>query len=285
MPEPTDPQPNVDASAGAVGRAHHAGLLRDAASHDRVPRSADSARADRARRSSRPTSARIDVDQALVAPLAGVQVVRLASLTPTGPARAARQSVRRERPVVAFGEEHCFPEPSMGAGADRRPSRRGTRPSVRRCITRIPRPIVSWADLLIGYGPWLAPVPRRGRRLPARATTAATSAPCCVEYGDELARLMEAETVLMWDLRGKGHRLLLDPAAQTAHMNFGLWSSWVPRHVPQRPRVRGHAIADVAARDAARVRRPPRRSFRSLGSRARSVTRDASARRARFSPA
>jgi hypothetical protein len=39
---------------------------------------------------------------------------------------------------------------------------------------------------------------------------------------------MEAETVLMWDLRAKGHRLLLDPAAQTAHMNFGLWSSWLP---------------------------------------------------------
>jgi len=38
---------------------------------------------------------------------------------------------------------------------------------------------------------------------------------------------MEAETILMWDLRAKGFRLLLDPAAQTAHMNFGLWSSWV----------------------------------------------------------
>ena len=48
-----------------------------------------------------------------------------------------------------------------------------------------------------------------------------------VEYGDDLVRLMEAETILMWDLRAKGQRLLLDPTARTAHMNFGLWSSRV----------------------------------------------------------
>ena len=38
---------------------------------------------------------------------------------------------------------------------------------------------------------------------------------------------MEAETVVMWDLRSKGRRLLLEPAAFTAHMNFGRWQSWL----------------------------------------------------------
>src|SRR3954464_7147938 len=36
-----------------------------------------------------PTAARIAIDRALVAPLAGVQLVTLDSLTPAGPARAA----------------------------------------------------------------------------------------------------------------------------------------------------------------------------------------------------
>jgi hypothetical protein len=46
-------------------------------------------------------------------------------------------------------------------------------------------------------------------------------------YDDKLDTLMEAETVVMWDLRRKGKRLLLEPAAFTAHMNFGRWRSWL----------------------------------------------------------
>src|SRR5690242_18145807 len=56
-----------------------------------------------------PESATVDVDHDLVAPLAGVQVVRLRSVTPTGPARGA--AIRAARaPIVAFAEEHCFPD-------------------------------------------------------------------------------------------------------------------------------------------------------------------------------
>jgi hypothetical protein len=38
--------------------------------------------------------------------------------------------------------------------------------------------------------------------------------------------MLDAESVLHWDLRQKGHRLYLEPAAQIRHMNFGLLSSW-----------------------------------------------------------
>ena len=171
-----------------------------------------------------PASARIDVDQALVAPLASVQVVRLPSLTPTGPARAA--AIRAARaPVVAFGEDHCFPEPTWAQALI--DAHRDAYAAVGPAVTNAnPDTIVSWADLLIGYGPWLAPVARRDADyLPGHNSSYKRAV--LVEYGDELARLMEAETILMWDLRAKGHRLLLDPTAQTAHMNFGLWSSWV----------------------------------------------------------
>ncbi|MDF2775810.1 MAG: hypothetical protein K0S86_5311 [Geminicoccaceae bacterium] len=171
-----------------------------------------------------PAGAAIDIDHELVAPFAGVQVVRLPSLTPTGPARAA--AIRAARaPIVAFGEEHCFPAPGWAEAllVAHQGEHAAVGPAMRNAN---PETIVSWADILIGYGPWLAPVERAERAfLPGHNTSYKRAV--LLEYGETLDTLMEAETVLMWDLRRKGHRLLLEPAAQTAHTNFGFWSSWV----------------------------------------------------------
>ena len=48
-----------------------------------------------------------------------------------------------------------------------------------------------------------------------------------LSYGDRLEAMMDAETVLHWDLRAGGHRLYLEPCARVAHTNFSLWSSWI----------------------------------------------------------
>jgi len=186
-----------------------------------------------------PSSARIEVDAALVAPLANVRVVQLSSLTPTGPARAA--GIRAATaPVVAFGEEHCFPAPTWSQAL--LDAHRGEYAAVGPAMHNAnPDTIVSWADLVIGYGPWAAPVRRHEPDyLPGHNSSYKRAV--LLEYGDRLDTLMEAETVLMWDLRAKGHRLLLDPAAETAHMNFGYWSSWVPVMM-----FNGRAFADTRA--------------------------------------
>jgi hypothetical protein len=171
-----------------------------------------------------PESATIDVDQDLVAPLAGVQVVRLPSVTPTGPARAA--AIRAARaPVVAFAEEHCFPDASWAAALIE--AHRGDHAAVGPAMHNAnPETIVSWADFLVGYGPWAAPISRREvEYLPGHNSSYKRDA--LLAYDDKLDELMEAETVVMWDLRSKGKRLLLEPAAFTAHMNFGRWRSWL----------------------------------------------------------
>jgi Glycosyl transferase family 2 len=171
-----------------------------------------------------PASARIEIDDELVAPLASVQLVCLASLTPTGPARVAGIHAARA-PIVAFGEEHCFPKPTWAQALidAHRSEYAAVGPAIHNAN---PETTVSWADLIIGYGPWLAPVAKReAEYLPGHNSSYKRAV--LLEYGDRLETLMEAETVLMWDLRAKGHRLLLDPAAETAHMNFGLWSSWL----------------------------------------------------------
>jgi glycosyl transferase family 2 len=194
-----------------------------------------------------PTSAQIEVDTAFVAPLACVQVVHLASLSPTGPARAA--GIRAARaPIVAFAEEHCFPAPAWAQAL--LDAHRGEYAAVGPAIHNAnPETIISWADLIIGYGPWVAPVARRDADyLPGHNSSYKRAV--LLEYGDRLETLMEAETVLMWDLRAKGHRLLLDPAAETAHMNFGLWSSWL-----QVMLLSGRAFADTRSSSWALVRR------------------------------
>jgi hypothetical protein len=38
--------------------------------------------------------------------------------------------------------------------------------------------------------------------------------------------MLEAESVLHWDLRRKGHRLYLETEARTSHMNFSRFSYW-----------------------------------------------------------
>jgi hypothetical protein len=47
-------------------------------------------------------------------------------------------------------------------------------------------------------------------------------------YGDRLEEMMEAETVLQFDLRRRGLQLGVAPAARLAHTNFAFASSWLP---------------------------------------------------------
>jgi hypothetical protein len=39
--------------------------------------------------------------------------------------------------------------------------------------------------------------------------------------------MLEAESVLHWDLNARGYRLYLEPSARISHMNFGVLSSWL----------------------------------------------------------
>ena len=171
-----------------------------------------------------PAHAHIEVDEALVAPLAGVQIVRLSSVTPTGPARGAAIRAARS-PVVAFAEEHCYPAPGWAEALIE--AHRGEHAAVGPAMKNAnPDTIVSWADFLIGYGPWAAPIERREMDfLPGHNSSYKRAR--LIAYDGSLDTLMEAETVLMWDLRNKGHRLLVEPAAQAAHVNFGVWGSWL----------------------------------------------------------
>jgi hypothetical protein len=133
---------------------------------------------------------------------------------------------RATAPIVALAEDHCFPDADWAESliAAHRGPWAAVGPAFRNAN---PETAISWADLFLGYGPWLWPTPAREVDfLPGHNSSYKREV--LLGYGDRLESMMESETVLHWDLRAKGHRLYLEPAARVAHTNFSLWSSWIP---------------------------------------------------------
>jgi hypothetical protein len=171
-----------------------------------------------------PNADRFIVDRDAVAPLHSVRVLDAGDMSATGPARA--RAVREARAeVIAFTEDHCFPDPMWAEALLRahEEPHAAVAPALRNAN---PETLVSWADLMLGYGRWLAP----GRRgvmdlLPGHNISYKRSVLRACDA--DLERLMEAETVLLWDLRARGHTLLFEPAATAAHMNFSGLRVWL----------------------------------------------------------
>ena len=152
-------------------------------------------------------------------------IVEIGEFVSLGAANAA--GVRAATaPLVVLAEDHCFPDPEWAQHLIR--AHEGPWAAVGPAVRNAnPATAVSWADLFVGYGPWLEPVERRDMPfLPGHNSSYKRA--LLLEYGDRLEGLLTVETVLHWELRANGHRLLLEPAARVAHTNFSLWSSWLP---------------------------------------------------------
>jgi len=154
-----------------------------------------------------------------------VQVHRSEPITAIGPAYAA--GIRAATaPIVALAEDHCFPEPAWAEAllAAYRPEVAAVGPCLRNAN---PGNAVSWADMLLAYGPWLAPAAAgEVPFLPGHNSSYRRS--ILLAYGEALDGLIDQETVLHWDLRRRGHRLWLEPKAVAAHTNFGTLIPWLP---------------------------------------------------------
>ena len=141
--------------------------------------------------------------------------------------RANAAGVRQAAaPVVVLAEDHCFPDPLWAEAL--LDAHRGDWAAVGPGVSNAnPATAVSWADFFIGYGPWMLPTERREADfLPGHNSSYKRDR--LLAYGAGLDQMLESETLLHWDLRRRGLRLLLDPRASVAHTNFSLWRSWLP---------------------------------------------------------
>lgn len=164
-----------------------------------------------------PVAAAIQAQQEELEGLWGYQVVEVGPIHSTGVTRAAL--VRHAKaPVVALGEDHCFPEPDW---AERLlDAHREDWAAVGPLLENAnPDTLLSWAHLLIEYGPWMrGDSPAEAEHLPGHNSSYKRDV--LLAYGDRLETMLEAESVMHWDLRAQGHRLLHDPAMRTRHLNF-----------------------------------------------------------------
>lgn len=121
-------------------------------------------------------------------------------------------------PVIALVEDHSYPETRWAEALIK--AHQQPWAAVGPVLANAnPATMISWANLLIEYGPWLGPAePEVVDHLPGH--NSAYKRAVLLAYGPELQALLEAETVLQWDLQARGYRLYLEPAAKTNHLNF-----------------------------------------------------------------
>jgi hypothetical protein len=172
-----------------------------------------------------PSEEAIRAPESDVAGFWGHQRIAVGPVTSISRANAA--GVRHARaPLVAFAEDHCFPEPSWAAAliAAHDAPWAVVGPAIRNAN---PSTVVSWCDFVVGYGPWMDPVtPGPAPFLPGHNSCYKRS--ILLEYGDRLEEMMEAESILHFDLTRRGYQLGVEPAARAAHVNFALATSWLP---------------------------------------------------------
>lgn len=129
-------------------------------------------------------------------------------------------------PYVALAEDHSFPEPGW-AQAILAAHDEGFAVVAPVVINANPKSMVSWANLVLEYGPWLDGAARREmENLPGHNSSYNRS--ILMSYGDNLERMFEVESVIQRDIASCGHRLTLEPKAKTRHLNFSRLRNSIP---------------------------------------------------------
>jgi Glycosyl transferase family 2 len=143
-------------------------------------------------------------------------------VVPAGPIdnvdTSAAAGIRRATaPVVAIIEDHAYPEPEWAAALveAHRDSHAAIGPAV---LNANPSSLLSWTNMLLAYGRWGEDAPP-GEIDDIARHNSSFKREALLAYGDDLERLLGREGGLLQDLRAKGHRLLLQPAARIAHVN------------------------------------------------------------------
>ncbi len=146
-----------------------------------------------------------------------VQLISLGQVTPVSEANAL--GVRHATaPIVVFSEDHAFPDRSWAEALVTRHEENwaAVGPVVR---NGNPGTAVSWADYLLGYGPWHDARPSgEVKMLPGHNSSYKRAA--LLRLGGDLTELLTVESVLQERLLAKGERLYLDNSARISHLNF-----------------------------------------------------------------
>ena len=164
-----------------------------------------------------PTAEGLGLDESEMREFYAYRVVEVGHMRSTARARAAGVRAARAE-TVAFAEDHAFPAPGWAEALVKRHAEEWA--AVGPVMSNSnPRSATSWANLLIEYAPWLEPC-TAGEREHLPGHNGSYKRALLLEYGERLEAMLDAESVLHWDLRSRGRRLYLEPRARTFHQNF-----------------------------------------------------------------
>lgn len=144
-------------------------------------------------------------------------IVEVGPINSTAKARAAGVC-EASASIVAFVEDHSYPAPGWAEALIKAHRQPWAAVGPVLCNAN-PESLTSWTNLLLEYGPWLHPREAKVMdHLPGHNGTYKRSH--LLEYGPELEAMLEAESILHWDLKAKGYQLYLESEAKTNHLNF-----------------------------------------------------------------
>lgn len=130
-------------------------------------------------------------------------------------------------PLVIFAEDHSFPEPTWAEQlvAAHEQGAVAAAPQIRNAN---PQSMMSWADLFLGFGPWVEPRPSGPiSRLPWH--NSAYDHEVLMSLGDDLGAMIENEGLLHERLRAEGKPMYL-VESRTRHVNVTRPSSFCSVH-------------------------------------------------------
>lgn len=146
-----------------------------------------------------------------------VRVVEAPALESLSVARAAGVAAATA-PIVAFNEDHSFPEPGWAAALleGHRLGYSGVAPQMKNAN---PASALSWAAMFLHFGGTVEPEEGFETVHPAASHNMSYSRDALLDVGDRLADVMLAETFLHQELSSRGHRFWVQPSAVTRHVN------------------------------------------------------------------
>ncbi|HVF29309.1 MAG TPA: glycosyltransferase family A protein [Pyrinomonadaceae bacterium] len=140
--------------------------------------------------------------------------------------RAAARTVKHATAtVVAIIEDHAYPNPEWAEAivAAHQNSWAAVGPSVENAN---PATMLSWTNLLMAYGKWGgATAGAVVDDLPKHNVSYKRAA--LMEFGDEIENMVGRDGSLHQNLRAKGHKFFMEPAAEIHHLNPSRLSSTI----------------------------------------------------------
>ena len=169
-----------------------------------------------------PLSDNLNLDEAELQDFCQFRVAEVGPITSTGKALAEgfRQA---SASIVAYVEEHSYPEPGWAEALIRAHS--GPWAGVGAVLGNAnPGTMTSWAHLYTDFGPWVEPA-KAVEITNLNLHHTAYKRAVLLEFGPLLDELLETDRILNSELRARGHKLYLEPAAKSYHLNCSQFMS------------------------------------------------------------